>query len=105
MILYYINKKLLNTIKHLLSKSISYRILPDIDLDQLYTDVKNNLVKLVRRDTSDIYEVELEYDIGEMLGFTTNKVRVATIPYTDKILTMYPIVNLKYHKRKQKGMK
>ena len=72
----------------------SYKILPNINLDQLCFDAKNHLDKLVRRDASDIYEVELDYDVGEMMGYKTNKVEVATIPYTNKILTLYPIANI-----------
>lgn len=72
----------------------SYKILPNINLDQLYFDVQNNLNKLLRRDASDIYEVELDYDVGEMIGYRTNKVEVATIPYTNKVLTLYPVANI-----------
>ena len=76
------------------SSGTLYKIADDINTVELYDYCINHLDILLRRDDTDVYLVEMPYDVSEQMGYKTNLLEVLTIPNTNNILTLYPVAKV-----------
>jgi len=76
------------------SSGTLYKIADDINTVELYDYCINHLDILLRRDDTDVYLVEMPYDVSEQIGYKTNLLEVLTIPNTNNILTLYPVAKV-----------
>lgn len=76
------------------SNGTLYKIAEDVDTTELYDYCINHLDLLIRKEDTDVYLVEMPYDISEQMGNKTNILEVITIPNTNNILTLYPVAKV-----------
>jgi tetratricopeptide (TPR) repeat protein len=68
-----------------------------VNIDIIYNDIKYRIVDMNPIVCSIGYKYIIDYDyiVGEVNGCITDKLHVITLPNTNNIITMYPVINIK----------
>lgn len=87
--------------KHSSTKETRGCFVPEIDIDQLFVDVKLQMTEdnMINEDVLDVYEIDYPaagYDLDDNL---VNSIRIIAVPGTKDILTMYPSGKSKVRKQ------